>query len=197
MTNKELKYFIKSRSYGFAISLRDKSHVLKSFNWNKNKVFYRTSTSDMSLIYEILLKSQNKAEYFFPKQINPKVILDIGGNIGITSIYLSKIFPNSIIYVFEPLKENFEILKKNSKNYNNIKIFNFGLGSSNGSFEIYLSDDPENYGGVSFYSDGQSNQDESVSKCNIRNINDVLKELDINSVDLIKIDTEGAEYDIN
>ena len=98
----------------------------------------------MSLIYEILLKSQNKAEYFFPKQINPKVILDIGGNIGITSIFLAKVFPNASIYTFEPLKENFELLEKNIQNYPNIKAFNVGLGSKNGSFKVYFSDDPEN-----------------------------------------------------
>ena len=196
MTSKELKYFIKSQSYGFAISLRDKSHVLKSFNWNKNKVFYRTSTSDMSLIYEILLKSQNKAEYFFPKQINPKVILDIGGNIGITSIFLAKVFPNASIYTFEPLKENFELLKKNIQNYPNIKAFNVGLGSKNGSFKVYFSDDPENFGGASLYSDGEGNDSESYSECEVKNISDFLDELNIESADLIKIDTEGAEFEI-
>ena len=30
----------------------------------------------------------------------------------------------------------------------------------------------------------------------MKNVNDILKDLGINKVDLIKIDTEGAEYDI-
>ena len=30
----------------------------------------------------------------------------------------------------------------------------------------------------------------------MKNVNDVVDHLDINSIDLIKIDTEGAEYDI-
>ena len=196
MTSKELKYLIKSLSFKFTLVLRDKSHSLRSYIWNGNKVFYRSSTSDMSLIYEILLKSKFKAEYFFPNQINPKVILDIGGNIGITSIYLASIFPRATIYTFEPLEENFELLKKNITNYKNITAFNIGLGSKNGSFKVYSSDNPENFGGASLYSQGEGNTNKSYTKCEIKNISDFMSELNLDSVDLIKIDTEGSEHDI-
>ena len=77
----------------------------------------------MVLIYEILLKSKYKREYFFPEELKPKVIFDIGGNIGITSIYLASLFPDAVIYTFEPLKENFEILQKNTSQIKNIKVF--------------------------------------------------------------------------
>ena len=66
MNSKEFKYLIRSISLRFAMSLRDKSHNLKTYHWNNKEVFYRTSTSDMALIYEILLKSRHKAEYYFP-----------------------------------------------------------------------------------------------------------------------------------
>ena len=196
MNSKELKYLIRSISLSFAINLRDKSHTIKSYKWNGRDVFYRSCSSDMDLIYQILLKSNHKAEYFFPIQIKPKVIFDIGANIGITSVFLAKIFPNASIYSFEPLINNFEILKKNTYEYNNIKIFNFGLGSSNGSFKVYLSEDNENYGGASFFPKDKGHISESYTKCEVKNTNDVLKELGINSIDLIKIDTEGAEHDI-
>ena len=116
--------------------LNDKSNQLSFFNWNTKKVYYRTCSSDMSLINEILLKPKSKREYYFPDEIKPKVIFDIGGNIGITSIYLASIFPSSKIYTFEPLKENFEILKKNTSQYTNIRVFNFGLGSEKGIFKV-------------------------------------------------------------
>ena len=87
-------------------------------------------------------------------------------------------------------------MKKNTEQYRNIKVFNVGLGSKNGSFKAYLSDDSENFGGVSFYSEGEGNKSESYIECEVRNINDIIEELGISSVDLIKIDTEGAEYDI-
>ena len=196
MNSKELKYLIRSMSLSFAISLRDKSHNLKSFRWNGSEVFYRSSSSDMDLIYQILLKTNHKAEYFFPKQVNPKIIFDIGANIGINSVFLAKIFPKASIYSFEPLIDNFEILKKNTSEYKNIEVFNFGLGSINGSFKVYLSEDDENFGGVSFFPKEEGHRSEPYTQCEVKNTNDVIKQLGINCIDLIKIDTEGAEYDI-
>jgi FkbM family methyltransferase len=194
--SRRLKYLVKSKSLRFVRDLKDKSHRVGSLTWNNKKVFYRTSSSDMTLIYEILLKSKYKSEYYLPEKLNPKVIFDIGGNIGITSIYLAKLFPDSLIYSFEPMPENFEILQKNISHYKNIRAFNFGLGSKNGSFKVYLSSDPENYGGISFYPDAYGNQKGSYSSCVVKNVNEIIKDLEIEKIDLIKIDTEGAEYDI-
>ena len=196
MSSKKIKYLIKSKSLEFVKNLEDKSHRLSSLIWNNVEVHYRSSSSDMVLIYEILLKSKYKREYYFPEELNPKVIFDIGANIGITSIYLATIFPNANIYSFEPLKENFDILQKNTSQFGNIKIFNIGLGAVNGSFKVYMSDDNENYGGVSFYSEVEGNLNKSYSECEVKNVNVIMEELDIICVDLIKIDTEGAEYDI-
>ena len=194
--SRKLKYLIKSKSFEFVKNIKDKSHRISSLAWNNKKIYYRTSSSDMMLIYEILLKSKYKREYYFPEELKPKVIFDIGGNIGITSIYLASLFPEALIYTFEPLQENFEILKKNTIQFKNIEVFNFGLGAKNGSFKLYLSDDKENYGGVSFYSEGEGNMSEPYTECVVKNVNDVIQDLGITSVDLIKIDTEGAEYDI-
>jgi FkbM family methyltransferase len=175
---------------------KDKSHSLQSFRYQGRDIYYRSNTSDMTLIYEILLKSEYKSEYYIPKQVNPKIILDIGANIGITSIYLANRFPKAKIYSFEPFPDNYEILKKNAQTYNNIEVFNFGLGSKEGDFDIYLSEDSENFGGVSFYPEAGGVTNTATFKCKIKNINNILKEIDITSIDLIKIDTEGAEFDI-
>jgi len=196
MSSRRLKYLIKSKSLSFVKDLKDKSHKISSIIWNDKEVFYRASTSDMILIYEILLQSKYKSEYFFPNKLNPKIIFDIGGNIGITSIYLASIFPDAKIYTFEPLPDNFEILKKNIHKYENIEAFNIGLGSKNGNFKVYLSDDSENFGGVSFYPDPVGNKSDSYISCEVKNINEVMEQLNIRLIDLIKIDTEGAEYDI-
>jgi len=174
---------------------KDKSHSLQSFRYQGRDIYYRSSTSDMTLIYEILLKSEYKSEYYIPKQVNPKVILDIGANIGITSIYLSNRFPKAKIYSFEPLLENYKILEKNTSNIENVSIFNYGLGENDGFFDIYLTDDEENFGGATMYN-SDTHKEESIEKCRVRSVEAILKELEIPSIDLIKVDTEGAEFDI-
>jgi FkbM family methyltransferase len=196
MSSRRLKYLIKSKSLSFVKDLKDKSHKINSIIWNDKKVFYRSSSSDMTLMYEILFQSKYQSEYIFPDKLNPKVIFDIGGNIGITSIYLASIFPDAKIYTFEPLPDNFEILTKNIQKYDNIEAFNIGLGSKNGNFKVYLSDDSENFGGVSFFPDPTGNKSDSYISCEVKNINEMIEKLNIESIDLIKIDTEGAEHDI-
>jgi methylase of polypeptide subunit release factors len=43
------------------------------------------------------------------------VVVDIGGNVGMISIFLAKKFPFLKIYAFEPVRENFENFKRNIK----------------------------------------------------------------------------------
>ncbi len=189
------KYLFRSRSFKFMANKFMHSQNIEKHIWNGNSVYYRPGTSDMTLMYEILFKSGHKSEYYLPTGFNPKVILDIGANIGITSIYFVSKFPNAKIFSFEPLPENYEILKKNTENYKNIKVFNFGLGKKDEMLDIFLSNDSENFGGGSFFPEAGGVSTEKV-ECEIKNIHDVLVELKIKGIDLIKIDTEGAEFDI-
>ena len=59
---------------------------------------------------------------------NP-TILDVGACIGMYSICYSKIYKNSTIYSYEPVKKNYKELKKNIllNNLKNIYINNIGL----------------------------------------------------------------------
>ena len=50
-------------------------------------------------------------------------IVDIGANIGILGIKLSKMFPSNIeIFCFEPIKPIFKVLERNAKLSNNINF---------------------------------------------------------------------------
>ncbi len=90
--------------------------------------------------------------------------------------------------------ENYEILEKNTEKHKNIQVFNFGFGDKNETIDIFLSEDDENFG-EGFFSEVGGVSDKKV-KCDIKNIKDVLLDLKIEVIDLIKIDTKGAEFDI-
>ncbi|MEK6680938.1 MAG: FkbM family methyltransferase [Nitrospirota bacterium] len=193
---KEIKYLLRSRSLRFTLDCR--SGVIPkqthTFKWHGKTIYYRPGTSDTEIIYKILLKTKKRSEYWVPPVVDPKVILDIGGNIGISSIYLANIFSQARIFTFEPLPDNFAILTRNISSYFNIKAFPIALGRSDGVMEMYRSDNHLNFGGFSFYEEGS----DTTFKINVdvRNVNSFLTELGINQVDMIKIDTEGSEYDI-
>jgi len=58
------------------------------------------------------------------------VIVDVGANIGVLGIRLSKSFKSISIYSFEPIPEIFNVLKKNSQFSRNInfKVYQKGIG---------------------------------------------------------------------
>ena len=154
-------------------------------------IYYRDGTSDAAIIQAMFCENP---EYIFPIGADLKHIFDIGGNIGILSVIMANHFPKAKIYSFEPVKENFDILLKNIAPYPNVTAFNYGLGSKNEIVNINTSDDPRNHGGFSLHDIGVDTEGRKQN-VTIRNVNDVIDEIGV-GIDLIKIDTEGSEYDV-
>ena len=153
---------------------------------DKPPIEYRPNTSDEAIIDAVIVKKQ---EYAFPN-FKPNLIFDIGGNIGVVAVVLANIYPDAKIYSFEPVKENFDILKRNTEYYKNISAIQCGLGNKTEHRMIFKSSDPSNLGGFStFIKDGGENSEIALVKmetiCN-----------EFGTPDLIKIDVEGAEYEI-
>ena len=191
-----LKWLLRSRSLSFVrnrFSAPNYNTALE-YHWHGAKLRYRPGTSDQDLIYEILLKTGKKADYWLPEDIEAEVILDIGANIGIASTYLATRFPQAQIFSFEPVPANFAILKDNVAQFRNVQPHAVALGRENGSFEMFTSDTETNLGGYSFHSAG-SNVSRKV-RVEVRSAESMMRELALDHADVIKIDTEGAEYDI-
>lgn len=205
----DIRKWWRSGSWDYVVNSRNGnfSDDLKVYHWKHNKIYYRAGMADAGTLYEILIRPgraqrpnrsffrQKKLEYWIPQEVNLSVILDIGGNIGVTSVYYSTMFPQAKIFSFEPVPANFEVLKKNAANSNNIMAFNFGLGDHDGEVDIYQNSDELNTGGFSIYEDMDVNKTHKQT-ITLKKVDTFLKQQDITSVDLIKIDTESAEFDI-
>lgn len=130
-------------------------------------------------------------------KIDPAIIFDVGANIGVYSISFSYLFPNATIYSFEPVKRTYDILVDNIKlnDAKNISPFNYGIYDKDMEVEMGIPEDrsSKNLGLYSIKLDGAT-KDNVV--CSFRNIANVLTELNINKIDLMKIDCEGCEHDI-
>lgn len=166
--------------------------TLHSIQWGGHPVYYRPGTSDTGIIYDVLLKRGRKGEYWIPDAVAPRVILDIGGNIGTTSVYFANRFPDARIFTFEPVQANFAILTKNIAPYPNVRAFPVALGARDDRLAIRTSSDPNNFGGFSFYPQGSC--DKTETQVTVKAAPALLHDLGIASADLIKIDTEGSEF---
>ena len=129
--------------------------------------------------------------------IDIEVIYDIGANVGIYTIHFAKTFNNSKIYSFEPVKNTFEILKKNINNFNySSRIFAYNRGISiNNKYEkkilsIPLDRESENIGLYSLKIKDEFKKDSILAKFR------PLTKFNLPNPDFIKIDVEGSEEEI-
>jgi len=195
------KVLLRSRSPAFlrdCLAPYDGGHM-GSIARDGMRLHYRIGSSDPWMIYNHLLKPRHRDEYappaaagFEPGEV--RTVLDIGANIGATALYFAQMLPIGNIYAFEPVPDNFAVLQQNIANCPRIRGLNYGLGAADAELEMFASANPLNFGGFSLHPAG-SDAGRKV-RIRVRNAAAALAELGITQVDVIKIDTEGAEYDI-
>jgi FkbM family methyltransferase len=199
-----LRILARSRSWRFtrdaarALSLAGagvRAQPLAKLRWRGHDVFYRPATSDPFAINQVLLRRGGKAEYYLPAALDPKVILDIGSNIGTSILYFHEQFPAAKIYGFEPHPDTFRVLQKNVGAIPSVEIFNYALGAIDQ--KISLSFDGADFSGFGA-KDATSSPLGTITtaECEAKHAGEVMKHLGLDRVDLIKIDCEGAEYDV-
>lgn len=149
----------------------------------------RGGTLDILIAQEVLC---DDSEYRVPRPINPRVILDVGANIGMTALYYLTLYPEAHVYCFEPLPENLALLRKNLEPHaERVTIIPKGLGDAEGTFTYERSDDPRNFGGGGFHGRGDGDCSQRLPVTTLRQ---VAEEHGIEHADLIKLDAEGAEW---
>ncbi|MGB5080846.1 MAG: FkbM family methyltransferase [Burkholderiales bacterium] len=193
----DLKWLLRSRSPQLARD-RDPSHyvpgAVSSFRMRGRRMYYRPGSSDPEVIYKILLRRGAKAEYHIPERFSPGAIWDIGANIGAASLYFSECYPDAAIHCFEPVPENHAMILRNIEGLERIRAHGFAMGAKEGMLEIRASDAARNFGGFSFHDAGTAKA--AGLKVQVRTPRSVIEDGTAPSPDLIKIDVEGAEYDI-
>jgi FkbM family methyltransferase len=172
-----------------------RSASLARLRWQGRDVFYRPGTSDPLVLYQILLRRGKKAEYYLPPALQPKLILDIGSNIGASILYFQHQFPDAKIFGFEPHPETFSILRLNVAEMPSVFVFNYALGAKDMTVTV-----PSN--GINFSAFSPQRRFRNLLDptatvdCQVRHAGVALKELGVTRAELIKIDCEGGELEI-
>ena len=127
------------------------------------------------------------------------VFLDVGANQGEFSIAAAGIVRQGKVIAFEPVTEYRARLHENIRlnSYTNIQVVPAALGEHSGSLPIYdrqelFEDGTRNEGLPSLFLSGSRPQVREV--VSVRTLDDVLSEMGMSRVDLIKLDIEGAEW---
>ncbi len=144
-------------------------------------------------------------DYFHDVEVDPffsdvldfldekSVVLDVGGNIGITSLVAAT--HGCSVYSFEPGPRAFLYLKKNAEHNEGLRIFpqNIALGAENN--EIGFFDHPPS-AAVSHLSNDHTLGNDPNTLVKMIKLDDFVSTHDFSRIDLVKIDVEGFEIDV-
>jgi FkbM family methyltransferase len=152
---------------------------------------YPISSDDNYLDY---IKSGFEPEMVTLFQVLAKgshAIIDIGANIGCTSILFSQL--SDVVYSYEPSPSTFALLKKNieASGISNVVLKNCGLGAV--SSQTTLTFSPSNRSGGFVSNQINAGAGFVTETIQINQLDQEVKSMAMPVIDLIKIDVEGFE----
>lgn len=129
--------------------------------------------------------------------IDIQTIFDVGANIGQTALHFTKHFPKANIHSFEPVSSTFKKLVSNTKDNARIKCHQLALSNIKEQISISVFDDNEHSELNSLKNNLQSKTGNTkMETINTDTLNHFVEENKIDSIDLLKIDTEGYEMPV-
>jgi len=115
------------------------------------------------------------------------VVWDLGGYQGDFAAQIYQRY-RCQVYVFEPMPSFYEKCAARFVGNNNIHCLKFGLSDKAGWFDISNSDDASSF--------VRGNPASGSQQAELRPVIDMFDVLNLNRVDLLKINIEGGEYDV-
>jgi FkbM family methyltransferase len=146
-------------------------------------VWIRVHTSDWWALQQVLIRREYECSF----AADPKVIIDAGANIGTTSVFYANRYPRARIYAVEPDPSNFLMLQKNTRRYPWVTPIWGALWKDDQSVKI-APPQALTHWGVRVLEEGISVPAFTVPS--------VMKRHALEFVDILKLDVEGAEYEV-
>jgi FkbM family methyltransferase len=121
------------------------------------------------------------------------VIFDVGSNHGHWSIDAAQVCPQASIYAFEPVRVTYESLKENTRNLPMILPTHAGLSKQEGEVEFRFSKEHDTLS--SAHVDSVHTLEYELVKCPMTTGDGFMREHNIDGIDFLKLDVEGAEME--
>jgi len=154
---------------------------------------YDDNRTEIEILKDIFYKREYSDYFPFYQKVT---LLDIGAHYGYFSIFAKNNLNDiSKIIAIEPNKANFKHLEKNifDSKIENIRCYNFAVGDKNGTAKLYHGINPNHSIIDNYLTDKKNTKFEEVQ---VKTLEMIVNELNLTTIDFLKMDCEGAEYSI-
>ncbi|MBS3913925.1 FkbM family methyltransferase [Methylomonas rivi] len=171
-------------------------------NYKKN-IYLRHCVADRSIFWQCLVKNQYSFNRFpqskrlmsvYDELVNSgqtPLIIDCGGNIGLSSFWYANRFPDAKIVVIEPDQANLDILTLNLEPFSGrVVILKGGVWNRKGFLKIV---NPE-AGSAAYRVEFLDEESDDSIRC--YTINEICEKVDIKNPFIVKIDIEGSQKNL-
>ena len=165
------------------VTVRPETNVfLRMLN---RRVTIRPGTSDLRCLSKIFVDY----EYVVPFEVNPRLIVDAGANIGLATLYFSSKFPGTKIIALEPEPSNYDLLVRNCSGMTNVTTLHAAVWNTDTPLHI-ANPDAEKWA----YTVTAGTLNGSGIKA--LTIPQILAQSGHDTIDILKLDIEGAEREL-
>jgi FkbM family methyltransferase len=192
--------YVRFIEQGVHFSRKKNNHIKASVGINQKlvSVYLRKNSSDLQVFESVIILEEYKiavAKTNKQERRAEKIIVDAGGNIGLTTIYLHAFFPGARFFIIEPDANNFSLLKMNLEenkitsatlykkalwvNQEKLVINNSFRDGKDWSLTVEKANTDVDREGIDFI--------EGIT------LQEICTAASIETIDLLKIDIEGAE----
>ncbi len=167
------------RSGPFIVTMRDGIRLLA-----------RPRSEDKDVIRGVVLNHEYAQEGF--EIGSHDTVVDIGAHIGAFTVTSARSASEGIVYALEPVEANYELLLRNIElnGLKNVVPTKMAVAKGSGKREMFVQEDATS--GHSFHY--RSNR--KPVTVDTTSLEDFVDRMGIKKIDLLKIDCEGAEYEI-
>ena len=130
------------------------------------------------------------------------MIVDVGANNGDFSQAAGNTFPAARVLLFEPLPALQSVLEKHCQRHAPLwTLHACALSDQEGTLDLHIAPEHDGIGSLKGFSRSYLESTEATGEirkipCRVRRLDDVVGETGIGHIDLLKIDVEGAEFDV-
>lgn len=114
-------------------------------------------------------------------------VVDVGANVGMFVEFVRAMYPQSSIHCFEPVPSTFECLQRNTNGLPDVRVHNVALGDAPGRARMRFDPSASILSTVA--------EDGNV-EVRIDTLDDYVRRNNIDTIELLKIDTEGYEASV-